>query len=298
MNNLLKGDHLAAIGKTPMNLDLNNIWIVITLLIGIAIFKAIAMTTTFGAGGVGGIFIPTLIMGSVLGNAFAKIVNNIGMNFSVPEANFTLLGMTGLMAGVLHAPLTAIFLIAEITSGHELFVPLMIVAAISFAITKFYVSHSIYTMKLAERGELMTHDKDQNVLMVLDIKKVIETNFITLKPEMTLGQILNEAVAKSSRNHFPVINNKHEFLGVIRLDDIRHMMFKADLYNKVSVADLMHADADIIDYDTDSMNDIMEKFKVTGAWNLPVVKQGKYYGYISKSKLLTAYRRQLIKFTK
>lgn len=153
-------------------------------------------------------------------------------------------------------------------------------------------------MKLAERGELMTHDKDQNVLMVLDIKKVIETNFITLKPEMTLGQILNEAVAKSSRNHFPVINNKHEFLGVIRLDDIRHMMFKADLYNKVSVADLMHADADIIDYDTDSMNDIMEKFKVTGAWNLPVVKQGKYYGYISKSKLLTAYRRQLIKFTK
>ncbi|APY10748.1 chloride channel protein [Seonamhaeicola sp. S2-3] len=298
MNNLLKGDHLAAIGKTPMNLDLNNIWIVIALLIGIAIFKAIAMTTTFGAGGVGGIFIPTLIMGSVLGNAFAKIVNNIGMNFSVPEANFTLLGMTGLMAGVLHAPLTAIFLIAEITSGHELFVPLMIVAAISFAITKFYVSHSIYTMKLAERGELMTHDKDQNVLMVLDIKKVIETNFVTLKPEMTLGQILNEAVAKSSRNHFPVINNKHEFLGVIRLDDIRHMMFKADLYDKVRVADLMHADADIIDYDTDSMNDIMEKFKVTGAWNLPVVKQGKYYGYISKSKLLTAYRRQLIKFTK
>lgn len=298
MNNLLKGDHLAAIGKTPINLDLTNIWIVIGLLIGIAIFKAIAMTTTFGAGGVGGIFIPTLIMGSVLGNAFAKIINNIGLNFSVPEANFTLLGMTGLMAGVLHAPLTAIFLIAEITSGHQLFVPLMIVAAISFAITKYYVSHSIYTMKLAERGELMTHDKDQNVLMVLDIDKVVETNFITLTPEMKLGQILNEAVAKSSRNHFPVVNDNNEFLGVIRLDDIRHMMFKADLYDQVSVADLMHADADIIDYDTDSMNDIMEKFKTTGAWNLPVTKQGKYYGYISKSKLLTAYRRQLIKFTK
>ncbi|MEL0455682.1 chloride channel protein [Flavobacteriaceae bacterium SZ-1-7] len=298
MNNLLKGDHLAAIGKTPFNLDLTNIWIVIGLLLGIAVFKAIAMTTTFGAGGVGGIFIPTLIMGSVLGNAFAKIVNNIGLNFSVPEANFTLLGMTGLMAGVLHAPLTAIFLIAEITSGHQLFVPLMIVAAISFAMTKYYVSHSIYTMKLAERGELMTHDKDQNALMVLNIDKVIETNFIILKPDMKLGYILNEAVAKSSRNHFPVVNDDNEFLGVIRLDDIRHMMFKSDLYDKVSVADLMHADAGIIDYTEDSMNDIMEKFKTTGAWNLPVIKHGKYYGYISKSKLLTAYRRQLIKFTK
>ncbi|MBD0833549.1 chloride channel protein [Aestuariibaculum sediminum] len=298
MNNLLKGDHLSAISTTPFkNLDLTNIWIVIAMLLGIAIFKAIAMTTTFGAGGVGGIFIPTLIMGSALGNAFAKIINNIGLGLSVNEANFTLLGMTGLMAGVLHAPLTAIFLIAEITSGHELFVPLMIVAAISFAITKYYVSHSIYTLKLAERGELMTHDKDQNTLMALDIDKVIETNFITLKPEMSLGYILNEAVAKSSRNHFPVVDDDNQFLGVIRLDDIRHMMFNAELYDKVSVTDLMHADAGIINYD-DSMNDIMEKFKTTGAWNLPVVKSGKYFGYISKSKLLTAYRRQLLKFTK
>ncbi|MBD0824772.1 chloride channel protein [Aestuariibaculum marinum] len=299
MNNLLKGDHLSAINTTPFkNLDLSNIWIVIAMLLGITVFKAIAMTTTFGAGGVGGIFIPTLIMGSALGNAFAKIVNNIGLGFSVNEANFTLLGMTGLMAGVLHAPLTAIFLIAEITSGHELFVPLMIVAAISFAITKYYVSHSIYTMKLAERGELMTHDKDQNTLIALDIDKVIETNFVKLKPDMSLGYILNEAVAKSSRNHFPVVNDDNEFLGVIRLDDIRHMMFNADLYDKVSVTDIMHADAGIINYDDDTMNDIMEKFKSTGAWNLPVVKSGKYYGYISKSKLLTAYRRQLLKFTK
>lgn len=298
MNNLLKGNHLAAIGTTPFAIDLTNIWLVVALLLGIAIFKAIAMTITFGAGGVGGIFIPTLIMGSVLGNAFAKIVNNIGFNLSVPEANFTLLGMTGLMAGVLHAPLTAIFLIAEITSGHELFLPLMIVSAISFAITRYYVSHSIYTMKLAERGELMAHDKDHNVLMVLDINKVIETNFITLSPDMKLGSILNEAVAKSSRNHFPVINDKHEFLGVIRLDDIRHMMFNTELYDKVTASNLMHADAGIIDYDADSMSDIMDKFKTTGAWNLPVIKQGKYYGYISKSKLLSAYRNQLIKFTK
>ncbi|MCF7559343.1 chloride channel protein [Sabulilitoribacter multivorans] len=297
MNNLLKGDHLAAIGTTPFDLDLSNIWIVIGLLLGISVFKAIAMTTTFGAGGVGGVFIPTLVMGSALGNAFAKIINNLGFDFHVSESNFTLIGMTGLMAGVLHAPLTAIFLIAEITGGYELFVPLMIVSAISFAITKYYISHSIYTLELAERGELMTHDKDQNVLMVLDINKVIETNFIILKPDMKLGDILKNAVAKSSRNHFPVVNDDHEFLGVIHLDDIRHMMFDADLYEKVDASSVMHADAGIINYDTDSMTVIMEKFKSTGAWNLPVIKNGKYYGYISKSKLLTAYRRQLINFT-
>ncbi len=297
MNNLLKGDHLAAVGKTPFNLDLSNIWIVIALLLGIAVFKAVAMTTTFGAGGVGGIFIPTLVMGSALGNAFAKIINNIGLGFSVSESNFTLIGMTGLMAGVLHAPLTAIFLIAEITSGYELFVPLMIVSAISFSITKYYISHSIYTLKLAERGELMTHDKDQNVLMVLNIDKIIETNFIILKPEMKLRYILNNAVAKSSRNHFPVVDDANRFLGVIRLDDIRHMMFDADLYDKVDVSSLMHGSTDIISYEKDSMNVIMEKFKTSGVWNLPVIKNGKYHGYISKSKLLSAYRRQLIKFT-
>jgi len=297
MNNLLKGNHLAAIGVTPFELDLSNIWIVIGLLLGIAIFKAIAMTTTFGAGGVGGVFIPTLVMGSALGNAFAKIINNMGLDFHVSESNFTLIGMTGLMAGVLHAPLTAIFLIAEITGGYELFVPLMIVSAISFSITKYYVSHSIYTLKLAERGELMTHDKDQNVLMVLDIDKVIETNFIVLTPDMKLRYILNNAVAKSSRNHFPVVNEEEEFLGVIRLDDIRHLMFNTDLYDSIDAASLMHADEGIIDYDSDSMQNIMDIFKSTGAWNLPVIKNGKYYGYISKSKLLTAYRRQLIKFT-
>ncbi|GGD15327.1 chloride channel protein [Hyunsoonleella pacifica] len=297
MNNLLRGDHIAAIGNTPFSLDLENVWIVIGLLIGIAIFKAIAMTTTFGAGGVGGVFIPTLVMGSALGNAFAKIINNLGLDFHVSESNFTLIGMTGLMAGVLHAPLTAIFLIAEITGGYELFVPLMLVAAISFSITKYYISHSIYTLKLAERGELITHNKDKNVLMMLQIDKVIETNFIILKPEMKLREVLENAVAKSSRNHFPVVNKNGEFLGVIRLDDIRQMMFNVDLYDKVDVESLMHADAGIINYEKDTMNAIMEKFKTSGAWNLPVIKNGKYYGYISKSKLLTAYRRQLINVT-
>lgn len=297
INNLLKDDHMAAIGNTPFNFDLDNVWIVISLLFGITLFKAIAMTTTFGAGGVGGVFIPTLVMGSALGNAFAKVINNLGLDFNVSESNFTLIGMTGLMAGVLHAPLTAIFLIAEITGGYELFVPLMLVAAISFSITKYYISHSIYTLKLAKRGELITHDKDKNVLMMLEIDKVVETNFIKLRPEMLLREVLENAVAKSSRNHFPVVDEKNQFLGVIRLDDIRHIMFNTDLYDKVDVESLMHADAGIIIYEEDTMNTIMDKFKFSGAWNLPVIKHGKYYGYISKSKLLTAYRRQLINVT-
>jgi CIC family chloride channel protein len=298
INNLLHGDHMAAIGSVPFVDNLtDNIWVIIALLIGITIFKAVAMTTTFAAGGVGGIFIPTLVMGSVLGNAFAKIINNIGLGFHVSESNFTLIGMTGLMAGVLHAPLTAIFLIAEITGGYELFVPLMLVSAISFAITRYFVSHSIYTLELAKRGELITHNKDKTVLMMLEVEKVIETNFISLSPEMNLGEILHKAVAKSSRNNFPVVNEKNEFLGVLLLDDIRGIMFDKKLYEKVKVANLMHAAQDIIDIDNDSMETIMHKFKVTGAWNLPVIKNDKYYGFISKSRLLTAYRRKLIDVT-
>ena len=298
INNLLHGNHTAAIGNVPFFENLpDNIWIIIALLIGITIFKAVAMTTTFAAGGVGGIFIPTLVMGSVFGNAFAKIINNIGLGFSISESNFTLIGMTGLMAGVLHAPLTAIFLIAEITGGYELFVPLMIVSAISFTITRYFISHSIYTLELARRGELITHDKDKNVLMMLNLDKIIEKNFISLFPEMSLGEIVNNAVAKSSRNHFPVVNDKNEFLGILTLNDIRGIMFDKNLYEKVKVRSLMHSASDIIYYDKDTVEEILNKFKGSGAWNLPVIKNEKYFGFISKSRLLTAYRRKLIEVT-
>ena len=221
INNLLKGTHIDAIGNTPFPFDKTNIWIVVGLLLLITFFKAIAMSTTFAAGGVGGIFIPTLVMGSALGNAFAKIINNLGFGFHVSEANFTLIGMTGLMAGVLHAPLTAIFLIAEITGGYDLFVPLMLVAAISFAFTKYFISNSIYTYKLAQRGELITHNKDKNVLMMMDIHQLIEKNFKAVHPEMLLGDMLKKAVAKSTRNLFPVIDKQKQFLGIVLLDDIR-----------------------------------------------------------------------------
>ena len=160
-------------------------------------------------------------------------------------------------------------------------------------ITKYYISHSIYTLELAKRGELITHDKDKNVLMMLEIDKVIETDLICLNPDMKLGDVVENAVAKSSRNHFPVVNARNEFLGVVRLDDIRHIMFNQKLYDEVVVASLMRADLSVINYEKDKMNDIMNKFKNTGAWNLPVIKGGKYYGYISKSKLLIIIIRSI-----
>lgn len=298
INNLLDGDHMKAIGRIPFSQSFeDNIWIVILLLIGITVFKAVAMTVTFSAGGVGGIFIPTLVMGSALGNVYAKVVNNLGWDYTISESNFTLIGMTGLMAGVLHAPLTAIFLIADITGGYELFLPLMIVSAISFSMTRYYVSNSIYTMELAKKGELLTHDKDKNVLMMMQKNKLIERDFVKIKPDYNLGDMLNKAVTKSKRNLFPVVNDENEFLGILLLDDIRSIMFDQSMYKKIYVEELMHNAPDIIFYERDSMSVIMQKFKETGAWNLPVVKNGQYHGFISKSKLLTAYRRQLIQVT-
>ena len=202
INNLLNGNTVEALSGLQYDIDMTKVWTVIGMLMIIVIFKAIAMATTFAAGGVGGVFIPTLFMGSALGNVFAKIINQFG--FNVSESNFTLIGMTGLMAGVLHAPLTAIFLIAEITGGYDLFVPLMLVATISYGFTRYFVPNSIYTAELAKRGELITKDKDKNALMMLKIEKVLETNFVVLHPEMTLGEMLKKGVSKSSRNLFPV----------------------------------------------------------------------------------------------
>jgi chloride channel protein, CIC family len=294
MTNLLEGNTAKALKDIPYDIDLQNVYTVVLMLLIIAIFKAIAMTTTFAAGGVGGIFIPTLFMGSALGNAIAKIINQLG--FSVSESNFTLIGMTGLMAGVLHAPLTAIFLIAEITGGYELFVPLMLVSAISFAFTKYFISNSIYTVELAKRGELITHDKDKNVLMMMRIDTLIERNFKPITPEMNLGEMLKKSVAKSQRNIFPVLDQEKRFLGIVVLDDIRSIMFNQLEYETTFVSDFMKSAPEIIFLD-DSVEQVMQKFKESNAWNLPVVKNEKYVGFISKSKLLTAYRNKLIEVT-
>lgn len=299
MNNMVQGNPTEALKTNILNVDLDNVWAVIALLIGLLLFKIVASAITFGAGGVGGIFAPTLFMGCIMGSCLAKILNNIGfLNHPVSESNFTLVGMTGLMAGVLHAPLTAIFLIAELTGGYELFIPLMITASMSYAITKYFVPYSVYTMELAKKGELITHNKDHAVLTLMDMESVIETNFIAVYPDMSLGEIINQAVVKSNRNIFPVLKRKtHELIGVILLDDIRPIMFDHKLYEEVKVSDVMQHPPAIIECGKDRMTEVMQKFQDSGAWNLPVIKNNSYYGFISKSKLLTAYRRKLISFT-
>ena len=296
INNLIVGNPEKALENNLFQMDLTNIWNVVLLLTALMLFKIIASGLTFGAGGVGGIFAPTLFMGSIMGFCISKIINNSGLiNTPISESNFTLVGMAGVLAGVLHAPLTAIFLIAELTGGYELFVPLMITATISFSITKYFKPHSVYNMELGRKGELITHDKDHAVLTLMDIDKVIETNFMVLNPSMTLEQIIQKAVIKSKRNIYPVVKKDTQKLeGIILLDDLRPIMFDQSLYNNVFASDLMQKPPEVINLDKDKMTDIMKKFQDSSAWNLPVKKDGKYYGFISKSKLLTAYRRQLI----
>ncbi len=299
INNLVQGNADLALRNNIFQLDVDNVWIMIGLLAGLVLFKVIASSLTFGAGGVGGIFAPTLFMGSIMGFCTAKIINatNILTN-PVSESNFTLVGMTGLMAGVLHAPLTAIFLIAEVTAGYELIIPLMITAAISFTITKSFAPHSVYAMELGRKGELITHNKDHAVLTLLDLENVVEKNFVIISPEMTLGEIVHQAVTKSNRNIFPVVHREtKELQGIILLDDLRAVMFDQSMYEELKAEDLMKNPPTVINLELDKTTEVMKKFQDSGSWNLPVLSNGTYHGFISKSKLLTAYRRQLIEYT-
>jgi CIC family chloride channel protein len=258
------------------------------------LFKIIATSVTVGVGGIGGVFAPSLFLGSGLGYVFAKVINHFfWMELSV--SNFSLVSMAGLLAGVLHAPLTAIFLIAEITSGYELFIPLMTVAAISYVSSKYFIPHSLFNLQLALKGELMTHNKDQAVLMQMQLEKLVERNFSVIHPEMNLGELV-KVVADSKRNIFPVVDEKNIFLGIISLDDIRKVMFDHSLYTQITVQDLMHEPLGSIKL-YDPMDKVMSKFKETGAWNLAVTCHGEYVGFISKSKLFSNYRRKLVEFS-
>lgn len=298
INHLLQEDYLQALGNNHFNSYLDNFWVVLSLLGGLVIFKIIATSLTFNAGGVGGIFAPVLFMGSTLGHCFAIFINRLGfLQNPLSVSSFTLVGMAGLMAGVLHAPLTAIFLIAELTHGYDLFIPLMITAAVSYMITTQFIPHSVYTMELASRGELITHNKDQAVLTLMDIDNIIETNFVPLKVNMTLGEIVQEGVIKSSRNIFPVVDDSNTFRGIILLDDLRPIMFDKTLYDNLKANEVMQRAPEIIDLKKDGVKTVMKKFQDSDAWNLPVVREERYIGFISKSKLLTAYRQKLIEVT-
>ena len=247
---------------------------------------------TVGAGGVAGVFAPALFGGALLGYIFAISTNLIFGPGTIPVGNAVLAGLGGMMAGVLHAPLTAIFLASEISGGYELFVPLMLSAALSYQVSKFLVKNSIYTRELAERGELLTHDKDRSVLTLMNLTDEIETDFIPVLPEYTLG-VLVRVIAKSHRNLHPVVDKDGKLMGLIDLQDIREIMFDRDRYDSVLVKDLMVIPDNMI-VQSDKMDSVMSKFESSGAWNLPVINsKGKYIGFVSRSRLFNAYRRWL-----
>lgn len=281
-------------GQTPLAFFMTRPILVPIFFLLIIIVKVFSMTFTNAGGGVGGTFGPTLFIGGVTGFVVARFINMAfgAASYSVPEANFVLVGMAGLMAGVMQAPMTAIFLIAEISGGYELLIPLIITATISYGISHAVDPYSIYTKRIAAKGELLTHDSDQAVLTLLKVNDFLESDFKTVRIDDTLGQFV-KAVAASKRNIFPVIDSKRRFQGLVALDDVRKDIFKSELYDSVHVFNLMQS-APAYVFDTDSMQEVMDKFESTGAWNLPVVKADRtYLGFVSKSKIFTAYRSRL-----
>ena len=267
-------------------------WVIILFVIATMFFKVIAMSTTNAAGGVGGTFAPSLFVGAFTGASLALVCNTL-FGWEVSIVSFTLVGMAGVMSGVMNAPLTSIFLIAELSNGYGLFIPLMITACISFAVDYYLDPDSIYTKQLRQKGELLTHDKDQSVFVFLKLEELMETDFLRIKENMTLGDIVH-IISTARRNIFPVIDNFGRLIGVVQLDDLREDMFKHEKYGH-PIPDYMIPPPDKI-IEHEAILSVMEKFEDKHAWMLPVVdKQGRYLGFISKSRILNAYREQLVK---
>ena len=262
----------------------------------IILFKVFASSATNGGGGCGGIFAPSLYLGCIAGFVFSHFSNEFDVTPFLPEKNFALMGMAGVMSGVMHAPLTGVFLIAELTGGYDLFLPLMIVSVSAYLTIIVFEPHSIYSMRLAKKGELLTHHKDKAVLTLMKMENVVETDFSVVHPEMDLGELVR-VISTSHRNVFPVTDKEGVLLGVVLLDDIRNIMFRQELYHRFTVEKLMTATPARLNHE-DSMEQVMQTFDETGAWNLPVVDaDGKYLGFVSKSKIFNAYRHVLVTFS-
>ncbi|MCD8474262.1 MAG: chloride channel protein [Bacteroides graminisolvens] len=270
--------------------------LLLVYLLLIVLFKVFASAATNGGGGCGGIFAPSLFLGCIAGFVFSHFSNELGIFPGLPEKNFALMGMAGVMSGVMHAPLTGVFLIAELTGGYDLFLPLMIVAVSSYLTIIVFEPHSIYSMRLAKKGELLTHHKDKAVLTLMKMENVVEKDFVTVHPEMDLGELV-KAISTSHRNVFPVTDKNGVLLGIVLLDDIRNIMFRQELYHRFTVNKLMTSVPARL-FDTDSMEQVMKTFDDTKAWNLPVVdRDGRYLGFVSKSKIFNSYRQVLVHFS-
>lgn len=279
---------------SPLAFVTGNPWLLLVVLGALFLLKVVAMAATTGAGGVGGSFAPTLFVGAVAGFFMARLLN-MTMDAGVGVSNFVLVGMAGAMAGVMHAPLLGIFLIAELTEGYVLLIPLMLTATVAYITVSSFDRHSIYTMRLAAQGLLITHHKDQAVLTMLQVKNVIETDLAVVHPQQTLRELVR-VVAHSRRNIFPVVDDDGALKGIVLLDDIREIMFETEKYDSLTVGDLMVRPPGVIQAD-EPMNVVMRKFEETGAWNLPVVGGGRYIGFVSKAKIFSAYREQLVQFS-
>lgn len=269
----------------------SNKWVIVIFFAAILLLKVYATAFTNAGGGVGGTFGPTLFSGGIAGFVVARLINISGIAV-VPEANFVLVGMAGMMAGVMQAPMTAIFLIAEITGGYNLLIPLIIGSSISFATIRTVEQYSIYTKRIAKQGALLTHDSDKSVLILLKTADMVETNFTPVRVEDTLGDLV-KAIATSSRNIFPVVDDQNRFQGVVFLDDVRSIMFEKEKYNEIFIYNIMKS-APAYVYNDENMESVMRKFEETQAWNLPVLDaQNRYLGFVSKSKIFSSYREQL-----
>ncbi len=293
INRSLHGDYSFLFNGTFYHsLGGSTIFILLFLFLMI-VFKSIATTLTFAAGGVGGVFAPSLFTGVNTGLFLGVLLNQFG--FHVSLSNFALVGMAGLISGVIHAPLTAIFLIAEVTGGTELFMPLMIASTISYATTRIFEKNSVYTVQLARRGDLMTHHKDKNILLMMNVSDLIEKNFSTIHPEDKLGDLV-KTIKNSHRNIFPVVNSDGTFEGIVKMDDIRQIMFDTSLYDKTLVRDLMFMPQNTIEFD-EPMESVARKFQESGRYNIAVMKDGKYMGFVSRAKVFSSYREMLKLFS-
>jgi len=295
MINAMLSNDLSKIAEGSVFYDYrDNIYVMLLFLAGIIVFKVIATTITLNTGGIGGIFAPSLFVGASLGYFFSRFFSYFQIK-DLPVGSFTLVGMAGLLAGVLHAPLTSIFLIAELAGGYDLFVPLMLTAAISYYTAKAFNKHSIFNVELAERGELITHNKDQAVLTLMNLSSEIDRDFKVIHADQSLGELV-QIIAKTNRNVFPVLDPAGNLLGIVTLDDIRQLMFDSSQYGEIKVHTLMSHPPEIV-YPSDKMYAVMSKFDFSGAWYLPVLDGPKYIGFVSKSRILAAYRKKLVEYS-
>ncbi|MDE6684446.1 MAG: chloride channel protein, partial [Duncaniella sp.] len=291
ITHLLEDNASTIVNNSIFYNDRTNVWWILGFIAALVLFKSFATSATNGGGGVGGTFAPSLFVGCMSGYFFAFALNNI-FGLDLPPRNFALMGMAGVMSGVMHAPLMGIFLTAELTGGYDLFLPLLMASTISYGTIKMFEPYSIYTMRLAREGKLLTHHKDRAVLTLLKMDNVIETDFVSVNPGMNLKEMV-DAISRSSRNLFPVVDGEGKLLGIVLLDEIRNIMFRPNLYRRMYVNQFMSMPPARVCIGQ-SMETVMKTFDDTGAWNLPVVDtEGHYVGFVSKSKIFNSYRRVL-----